>query len=85
MAAYMQTLDFQCDLADLAQDYRLQHLPVPPEEHIREQAVSEARRCLEIMMTCESKGHLWKEKADPENGTSTLACRRCGADEHLRW
>lgn len=36
-------------------------------------------------MVCEAKGHLWKEQADPENGTSTLTCRRCGAEEHLRW
>ncbi len=47
--------------------------------------MAEARKCLEAVMACEAKGHLWKEKADPENGTSELTCRRCGARENLRW
>ena len=38
-----------------------------------------------LMMACEAKGHLWNEKADPENGRSELTCRRCGATEHLQW
>ena len=25
---------------------------------------------METLMVCEAKGHLWKEHADPENGTS---------------
>lgn len=45
----------------------------------------ERQQLLETMMVCEAKGHLWKETADPENGTSTLSCRRCGAEEHLQW
>lgn len=58
---------------------------MPPEEQLREEAIAEARKCLETMMVCEAKGHLWKEKdADSENGISTLYCRRCGAEEHLR-
>lgn len=62
----------------------VQGLPVPSEEQLREKAAAEARKCLETMMVCEAKGHLWKETAAPENGTSTLSCRRCGAEEHLR-
>ena len=59
--------------------------PVVDEAKLREEAAAEARKCLEAMIVCEARGHLWKEKADPENGTSTLSCRRCGAEEHLRW
>ncbi len=85
LAAYMRSEDLQCDIADLAQDYRSQGLPVPPADQLREEAVSEARKCLEAVMACEAKGHLWKERADPENGTSELSCRRCGKTEHLQW
>ncbi len=83
---YLQSEDFLYDVGALVNDYQAQGLPVPPEEQLREEAIAEARKCLETMMVCEVKGHLWKEKdADPENGTSTLSCRRCGAEEHLRW
>ncbi len=58
---------------------------MPPAEWLREEAGAEARKCLEAVMACEAKGHLWKERADPENGTSELTCRRCGARESLRW
>ncbi len=85
LAAYTRSEDLQRDIADLAQDYRCQGLPVPPAERLREEAGAEARKCLEAVMVCETTGHLWKERADPENGTSTLTCRRCGTQEHLRW
>ncbi len=85
LADYTKSEDFQCDLADLAQDYRRQGLPEPPAEQLREEAVAEAKKCLEAVMACEAKGHLWRERADPENGTSELTCRRCGKSEHLRW
>ncbi len=85
LAAYMQSEDLQCDIADLTQDYRSQGLPVPPAEKLQEEAVAEARKCLEAVMACEAKGHLWKERADPENGTSELSCRRCGKTEKCRW
>lgn len=85
LADYTRSEDFQCDLADFAQDYRRQGLPVPPEEQLREEAMAEARKCLEAVMACEAKGHLWKERADPENGTSELTCRRCGKTEKCRW
>ena len=84
LTAYLESSEFQADIERLAYDYQAQGLPVPPEEQLREEAIAEARKCLETMMVCEAKGHLWKEKdADPENGTSTLSCRRCGAEEHL--
>ena len=82
---YIQTEDFQRDLADTANDYRRLGLPVPSAEVLRDQEIAALRRAMETVMICEAKGHLWKEKADPENGTSTLSCRRCGAEEHLRW
>jgi len=85
LAAYTQSEDLQCDIADLAQDYRRQGLPVPPAKQLREEVVAEARKCLEAVMVCEARGHLWKERADPENGISELTCRRCGRTEHLRW
>jgi len=85
LAAYMQSDELQRDLADLAQDYRSQGLPVPPAEQLREEAVAEARKSLETVMACETKGHLWKERADPENGTSELTCRHCSKTEYLRW
>lgn len=85
LTAYMQSVEFQHDLADLTHDYQCQGLPVPPAEQLREEAMSETRKCLEAVMACEAKDHLWKEKADPENGTSKLTCRRCGTTEHLRW
>lgn len=83
---YLQSEDFQMDIGALVNEYQSQGLPVPPEEQLREEAAADARKCLETMMICEARGHLWKEKdADPENGTSTLSCRRCGAEEYLRW
>lgn len=85
LSAYMQSEDFQRDLADLANDYRCQGLQVPAEELLREEAAAEARKCLEAVMGCETRGHLWKEKADPENGSSELTCHRCGITEHLQW
>ena len=85
LAAYTQSVEFQQDIAGLAQDYQCQGLPVPPAEQLREEAMGEARKCLESVMVCETKGHLWKERADPENGTSELTCRRCGASNHLQW
>lgn len=85
LAAYMESLDFQADIECLANDYRVQGLPVPPVDQLQAEAAAEARKCLETMMICEAKGHLWKERADPENGSSTLSCRRCGAEEHLQW
>lgn len=82
---YLQSEDFLYDVGALVNDYQAQGLPVPSEEQLREEAIAEARKCLETMMVCEAKGHLWKETADPENGTSTLSCLRCSAEEHLRW
>ena len=81
----MQSDEFQCDIGELAHDYQVQGIPVPPEEQLRVEAAAEVRKCLETIMVCEAKGHLWKEKADPENGRSELTCRRCGATEHLQW
>lgn len=66
-------------------DYKMQGLPVPEKEQLHAEAVSLNRECLEAIMACEAKGHLWKEHADPENGASTLTCRRCGAREDLQW
>ena len=85
LGEYLQSDLFQLDITDLAFDYEAQGLPVPPEEQLREEAAAEARKCLETVMVCEAKGHLWTEKADPENGRSELTCRRCGATEHLQW
>lgn len=82
---YMQSDDFQLDIIGLAFDYEAQDLPVPPEEQLREEAAAEARKCLENIMICEAKGHLWEERADPENGSSDLTCRRCGKSELLFW
>ena len=82
---YLQSDLFQLDIADLALDYEAQGLPAPPEEQLQAEAAAEARKCLETMMVCEAKGHLWEERADPENGASELTCRRCGATEHLQW
>ena len=76
---YLQSEQFQWDISALGCDYQSQGLPVPPIEQLRTEAAAEVRKCLETMMLCETKGHLWKEKADPENGTSTLSSRRCGA------
>lgn len=82
---YMGSDLFQMDMDALAKEYQAQGLPVPPEEQLREEAGTEARKCLETMMACEAKGHLWKGKdAGRENGTSTPPCRRCGAEEHLQ-
>lgn len=85
LAKYMELELFQMDIGELISSYKSQGLPVPTMEQLREEAAAEARKCLETMMACEAKGHLWKEKADPENGTSTLSCHRCGAEKHLRW
>lgn len=85
LAEYMRSDEFQMDISEIAADYQRQGLPVPPAEQLRDEAMSEARRCLEPIMICEEKGHLWKEKADPENGRSQLTCRRCGVVENLQW
>ena len=85
LSEYLRTEAFEYDIAALASDYMTQRLPLPPAEKLREKAAAEARKCMETMMACEAKGHLWNEKADPENGRSELTCRRCGATEHLQW
>lgn len=57
------------DIGALVNEYQSQGLPVSPEGQLREEAAADARKCLETMMICEARGHLWKEKdADPENG-----------------
>ena len=85
LGEYLQSDLFKWDIDALAHDYKAQGLPVPPEEQLRAEAAAEARKCLETVMVCEARGHLWTEKADPENGRSELTCRRCGTTEHLRW
>lgn len=85
LAEYVQSDEFSLDINDLIYDYQVQGLPVPPEEQLREEATAEARKCLETIMICEVQGHLWTERADPENGCSDLTCRRCGTREHLQW
>lgn len=82
---YLQSEDFLYEIGALASDYHVQGLPIPPEEQLREEAAAEVRKCLETLMICESKGHLWTEQGDPENGTSELTCRRCGTTEYLQW
>ena len=82
---YLQSEEFELDTAELALDYEVRGLPVPPTAQLREEATAFAREWLKAVMICESKGHLWSETADPENGTSELTCRRCGAVEHLQW
>ena len=83
--AYLKTEDFQCDLEAAANDYRALGLPVPPADVLRDKEITALRRSMEAVMICEAKGHRWKERADQENGTSELTCRRCGQTEHLRW
>lgn len=85
LAAYTELELFQMDIGDLIRDYQDQGLPVPPMEQLREEAVAAARKSLVDVMACEARDHLWKERADPENGTSDLTCRRCGASEDLQW
>ncbi len=85
VAEYMGTETFQQGIEAMAEEYRALRLPVPPYEVLRYGEAQEVRKCLKNLMICEAKGHLWKEKADPENGTSTLTCRRCGTEENLRW
>ena len=85
LTQYMELDLFQMDIGALINDYKSQGLPMPTMEQLQAEVIAEARKCLETIMICEAKGHLWKETADPENGTSTLSCRRCGAEEHLRW
>ena len=85
LAQYMELELFQMDIGELIRDYKSQGLPMLTMEQLQAEVIAEARKCLETIMICEAKGHLWKETADPENGTSTLSCRRCGAEEHLRW
>lgn len=85
VAEYTGTEQFQMELEALANVYRKIGLPVPPYEVLRAGETAEVRKCMETLMVCEAKGHLWKEQADPENGTSTLPCRRCGTEEHLKW
>ncbi len=82
---YIQTDDFKRDLEAAAFDYQALGLPVPPADVLRDKEIAALRRTMEAVMICEAKGHRWKERADPENGTSELTCRRCGKTETLRW
>ena len=82
---YRQSELFLLDVDGLSLDYKAQGLPAPPEDQLREEAIAAARTRLEDEMTCEAEGHFWKEDADPENGGSDLACRRCGDCQHLQW
>ena len=63
LAQYMELELFQMDIGELIRDYKAQGLPVPTMEQLRAEAAAEARKCLETMMVCEAKGHLWKETA----------------------
>ena len=45
----------------------------------------ELERRLEDELTCEAERHLWKEDADPKNGSSDLTCQHCGNYQHLQW
>ncbi len=85
VADYTGTAAFQAGIEALANAYRELRLPVPPYEVLRAGETDEVRKCIEALMICKARGHLWQEQADPENGTSTLSCRRCGTQEHLQW
>ena len=85
LGEYLKSEAFEYDIGALVSDYMAQGLPLPSAEKLRVEAAVEARKCLETVMVCEARGHLWNEKADPENGRSELTCRRCGATEHLQW
>ena len=68
-----------------AQEYTDANIPVPPDERLREQVLAEKKEWLETYAVCEAEGHTWEETADPENGTSTLDCSRCGEHQLLYW
>ncbi len=84
MAEYVSTETFQQGIEAMAEEYRALRLPVPPYEVLRYGEAQEVRKCLENLMIREAQDHLGKEKANPENGTSALPCRRCGAQENLQ-
>lgn len=85
VADYTGTMAFRKGLEDIANAYREIGLPVPPYEVLRANETDEVRKCIEALMICGAEEYLWEEQADPENRTSTLPCRRCGAQEHLQW
>lgn len=85
LETYLKSEEFEQDLYLKAQEYMDAQIPVPPEEQLRKQVMAEKRAWLETYAVCESEGHTWEENADPENGTSTLDCTRCGEHQLLYW
>ena len=62
LGEYLKSEAFEYDIGALASDYMAQGLPLPPAENLREEAAAEARKCLETIMICEVRGHLWEER-----------------------
>lgn len=85
LEAYLKSEDYEQDLYLKAQEYEDAHMPVPPDEQLREQVIADKRAWLEVYAVCESEGHAWEEIADAENGTSDLDCTRCGEHHFLQW
>lgn len=82
---YLNSEEFEQDMYLKAQKYMDAQIPIPPDEQLRKQVLEEKREWLETYAVCESEGHAWEETADPENGTSTLDCTRCGEHQLLQW
>ncbi|MFZ5944288.1 MAG: hypothetical protein ACOYVD_09275 [Bacillota bacterium] len=85
LEAYKETKDFEADVVWLENGYRQHGLDIPPLEALRSETIKNQREWLIKLEHCQTEGHLLKETADPENGTSDLYCDRCGFSQRLYW
>lgn len=83
---YLESEEFEIDLAVEVRWYQEEGMKVPPDDFIESVLVKRRREQLEKEIECEKEGHKWKEiDADPENGTSDMECENCGMTDHIQW
>lgn len=84
LSAYMQTDDFERDVACLQNEYELRGRAVPSENALRKETLREKENWLECLARCKSKGHRWLETTAALDGTTVLECSRCGMTHHCQ-
>ena len=83
---YLESEEFEIDMAVEVRWYQEEGVKVPPDDFIESVLVKRRREQLEKEIECEEEGHRGKETgADPENGTSDMECENCGMRDHIQW
>ena len=83
---YLESEEYEVDLATEVMWYQEEGLSVPSNDFIESELVKIRREQLKKEIECEKEGHRWKEvNADSENGTSDMECENCGMTSHIQW